>query len=151
MIRRATINDVDEVTSIMKDPDVWPHICDDRHVDRDTFSACDFLENEEVYALLDTDVVFLVWPFNHVAYEVHAHTRKRARGQNAKDRFREVVDYMFDNTRCEKLVSFVPTLYPNVIIWGVFIGWKKEGRLIKAYKKNGQLYDLIIFGICKEN
>jgi hypothetical protein len=148
MIRRCTIDDIENVHRILKHPDIWDAIADDG-ASKEDFDMTPVLENENTYVLLPhEDILFLIFPVNAITWDIHINALKEARGEAHRVSI-EVLEYMFTQTPCQKIIAYIAEIFPTVIRHTIKCGLGQEGCLIGSYLKNGEIYNQHILGITK--
>ena len=146
---RYGIKDIEAVERIFKDPEIYERISDDGSPDLVDFDIKPALEHELFYFLSPhPDMVFQYSPLNAIMFEVHANVLKESRNL-ALPKAIETVEYMFENTDCEKIVAYTPDKFKDVLAFCLKVGFLKEGFLTKAYLKNGEIYDINVMGLRK--
>ena len=85
---------------------------------------------------------------NDVTIEVHINVIPEFR-HNAKEFAGLAVQWLWDNTRCQKLVAEIPEIFPDVINFTKKFGFKPEGVNSLSYMRNGVLYDQYYFGLVR--
>ena len=154
MIRRATIKDLEAVNRVMKHPDVYPHTWHDGRVPVEQFTAKNLLLcAPPVHVLIDDQDSFVATftPDNNIMWVVHDNALPEVRGKYARDAGRAMLDWMFTNTPCLKVIGRTPYTNPRARMFAQMVGFTIEGRLKNAYMLNGKLYDMWVVGICKED
>jgi RimJ/RimL family protein N-acetyltransferase len=84
---------------------------------------------------------------NAVTYEIHFYLLPEHRGKFFRKFVREGIAWMFDNTPCRKVVGM--TIQNFDAICGD-AGMVREGCFARAFLKDGRLYDMNLYGVCKE-
>jgi len=90
----------------------------------------------------------VVW-HSPVLAEIHTCLLPSAWGQRAKTAAREAVQWLFDNSGVERVFTQVPETNRLAQRFAVAAGMAQFGRNPKAFKKNGQLTDLILLGLSR--
>lgn len=154
VIRRATLADADAVNRVMKHPDVYPHTMYDGKVSVEKFDAKDLLRHPPpIYVLIDdTDsFVGILVPENSIMWVAHDNALPEIRGKHAVQICKAMVQWMFNNTPCKKIIGYTPETNKRARVFAQICGFKLEGRIKNAHPLNGKLYDLHVVGISKEN
>ena len=143
-------HDMNIVTHIMAHPSIYPYVSDDGCPDAEDYEAID---NEALYYLLvldnDENVLglFLIHPHNTILYEIHTCLLSSCR---EKDKAAQVVlDWIFKNTPCEKLMTHVPDFNRPALLYAERAGLMREGINRLSFLKNGRLHDQILLGITR--
>lgn len=149
LIRLERTYDFELIRSIITHPRLYPHIASDFHP-----KACDFQPNtsEAIHYLLAQDgeeicgLCIAHWIHTPVTYEIHHAILPSA--WDRTDAIGEAFEtWLFQNTLCETAVGFTPACNKLACRYAVRRGLVESGRIPNGYKKNGKLYDLIIY--CK--
>jgi len=155
-IYRCDLNDLKIVDAIHRHPSVYPWIIDDMYSDNepDGFTNYHALINPDNYYLsfwyegLPAGV-FSFFPINLITYEGHIAILPKFRGKTALKASLRVINWMFENTACRKIVCMIPTYNLKAMTLITRLGFQKEGFLYRSFKKNGVLYNQHIVGINK--
>lgn len=128
-------------------PYVWRNSYDDamKNVDPELFFPP---MNGMLYVRAGDYGLFVCDPRNSIMYEVHTMLLPLARGM-AVDISRGAIEWVFENTKCLKLITSVPSY--NVLAKRLSIksGMKLIGNNEKSFLKDGILYDQYIYGLSK--
>jgi len=148
---RCTIKDKDRINDIFTDISVWDSISDDGcDDDIKTKIAETFLYNPNVYILNPMpNAVFVLIPQNAITYEVHTAIKQESRGRVGFKAGRDAIKWMFENTGCQKLISWVPEFNRSALVFASMNGFDIEGTSKKSFLKNGELFDQILVGLTK--
>jgi RimJ/RimL family protein N-acetyltransferase len=155
-IRRATIDDRDFIKDVYDMPGMIKYLTDDNCPD-DMKDQIDMILNTPViYALIselnDTKTgLWLFFPWNYTTYELHVAILPEYRGQHSINSGIEAGMWMFGNTCCHKIVTTIPKPNYKAKYLAESVGMQQEGINRKSYMKNGILYDMYLYGICKED
>ena len=128
-------------------PEVWPHVSDDN------CSIQDFNPSNSMTYLLVEDEgermgFFGLSAINTICYEIHTTMLPKAWGKTLKYT-KEVLDWIFANTVCLKVVTFVPETNKKALNLALKTGLKIEGFIEKSFLKNGSLIGQHVLGINK--
>ena len=150
---RLGIKDIDLVIKIMGDSSVYSYITDDSCPESFTPEMAEtILNNPNDYVLSPNEyTIGLMTKENLVTYWVHTNILPEGRGKIAIKAALKGIKWMFDNTPCLKLNSWVPVFNRPAAVFAKQCGFKKEGLSEKSFMKNGKLYNQILFGLTKEN
>jgi RimJ/RimL family protein N-acetyltransferase len=94
--------------------------------------------------------MYLIHPHNCVTYEIHTCLLPTAWGDKAKQAAKLVLNWIFQNTPCMKVITHVPETNALALRYAKRAGMVVEGNNRKSFLKNGQLLDQIQLGITKE-
>jgi RimJ/RimL family protein N-acetyltransferase len=144
--------DMDVVRNIMTHRRVYPHISDDGSLPADQFTPMD---NDAIVYLLARDEkaplgVFMLVPHNTVCYEVHTCMLPRAWGGVAIHAARTGTLWMFNHTKCRRIITNVPAYNTLAHRFAEECGMTQFGVNRKSFLKNGVLYDQLLLGLSKE-
>jgi len=130
-------------------PAIWPHVADDS-CSLDTYAP-------PINGVLWLEVVdeqslgmYLVHPHNCVTYEIHTCLLPVAWGAKAKQAGKLVLDWIFANTNCQKVVTQVPQTNALALRYAKRCGMVVEGNNRQSFLKDGQLLDMTQLGITKK-
>lgn len=155
MIQRCTIRDLDFVNYVIRHPTVYPTVCDDMSPPPQEFNIEPILALSEAYILTTnphTVFVFIPTTISRIVFDVHANIiAPEGRGKAGYQSAAEALGYMFSETICRKIITFIPSLYPNTLRFAVTSGLKNEGLIEKAFLKGDDLHDVHICGITKKD
>ena len=139
------------IYSILKDPDIWADISDD-YSDIAKFQIDPKLDGYyflAVWSGMTCIGLYILHPFNNVTLEIHANILPAHREKCAKDSAKAVLQWIdeYIPERYQKLIARIPECYPHVYHFTLNNGFNDEGRLVKAYQEDGELYDIHILGL----
>lgn len=138
------------VEAIITHPAIYGVISDDGAPDQ---SECSIPNLNRIYALLVEDGgvggCYLVWPQNSFTLEIHTCLLPNCRGKKAAKAARLVLDWVFSNTACEKLITQVPAFNRAALIYARRAGLKDEGVNRASFKKDGVMHDQYLLGITR--
>jgi len=147
-VKRCGIEDLDLINKILRHPDVYESITDDFSPPVDEFTAEDMLRNPNIYVLMRSGVeLHMFFPWNSLTFEAHVITLKPGRGNSVLKGAVYVGDYMVEHTKCRKLVSLIPPLYPRAMLYAEKLGFLKVGMVDDCHIRNGRVYPKIIYTI----
>jgi len=155
MIERLSVNDVDAVNALVKNPDIYSDVTDDASGKMEDFDASYLLENPSIYMLGRHNGkgilgMMIFGALNGITYHTHICMGASCRGKDAVGCAQDSIAWMFENTKCRKLVAFVPGHRKTVKMIARAIGFEREGVLKNSFLKDGELMDEVIYGIEKE-
>ncbi len=136
------------IASILAHPTILPHISDDNTkmnslVHPNLFWITVY-DGEELLGL------FLSHPHNSVTYESHTCLLPNAYGTRAVQAAHEYINWMFQWTECQKLITNVPEYNKLALRFARKVGGVLEGVNRESYLKNGTLMDQYVLGITKK-
>lgn len=139
------------VQEILTDDSVWPHICEDGMDGLKARIAEMYLPEERYYVLCPAPgVLLLATPFSSVALIGHVAVSKDARGADAARAAMSAYRWIFANTAYTKIIGIPSVSNKLACMFAAITGMKPEGRISQAFRKNGELHDMLVFGITKE-
>lgn len=140
--------DVGLIHRIMTDPEMWATVAEDGQ------HPMDYLPNVQGEAWLlayDEQAVYGVYrvhAVNSVTCEIHAQVVPQHREKHALETGRLALEWIYNNApQYQKVVCWVPAIYPNVRGFAEKFGFKLEGTNTESYIKNGRLQDQWLLGI----
>lgn len=107
MIRRT--NNIDEINSVLKHPDIWPNIADD-DVDIEEFLPP---IADDMHYLFSDGILFILHPEGD-ALQIHANVIKDKRSE-AKQAANDALFYGFNVLGAESIIAKIPDKYANVV------------------------------------
>ena len=143
---------IDIINSIMLHPDVLESIKDD-HSEAMNFDqlAEMVLRSPQTIMLHPADgILFMLTPRTLTLFEVHTMIVPKARGIKAVEATKRATQWVFANTPCEKIITYVPEFNRPAKIFAKKMGMVDEGICTKSFKRNGKLIDQWVLGLEKE-
>lgn len=145
------IDNIDLIKETMLKPYIWPHIHDD------TTSSDDFVPAEPVdgwimyLGVFDDDYCgfFLVVRKNSITYEIHTVLEKWCRGSRAIQAAKAVVEWIFDNTDCQRLVTEIPEGNIPAERLAINAGLSQYGLNEHSFKLDNVVKSVKLYGITK--
>lgn len=146
MIRRCTINDLSAVNFVLKHPSVYESSAHDFSVPVSEFTAERLLNSPLVYVLMDEDNSFVAVLVNEngILFTVHQNCLPKVRGKKAVGICKEMLEWMFKNTTCQRIVGYVPEPNRPALLFAKWVGFKVRDKWENSYQKGGKLYSLIV-------
>lgn len=123
----------------------------DDGVQNDADTAQRVLEDPRYIALMPhKNAAFIFMAVNYIMYEMHVaiiegDTRKKGL-QHAVESSR----WMFQNTPCQKIITYIPEYHLRALMFAKVCGMKKEGTLKDSFLVDGKLHDLVVLGATKD-
>lgn len=89
---------------------------------------------------------------NQSTLEAHVHILPEFRNEHSQNSIIKVYGWLIENCGDEivKFIAKIPSIYPNVLKFCLINGFKHEGINRKSYLKNGNLHDIDMVGITRE-
>lgn len=150
-IRRT--RDYADVFAIARDPWIWPAWSGGQ---RTPPAECPIpVAPQREYWLIASDSKgpFGVVRYEHrskVAIEGHFGFRRRAWGERAKVAGEMAIEWLFTGTPYLKIVGFTPACNRAALRYNERLGFVPEGLCTKAHLYDGEIVDLVMFGLTKE-
>lgn len=144
--------DYELIRQIMINPAIYPYISDDGTPEPWLFKP---IESSQFYYLLvlDNDNIvlglFLVHPHNIAMYEIHTCLLPHCRGKMADEAGKLVLEWIFENTPCQKVMTHVPEYNRSALKYAERAGMQIEGVNRLSFQKLGQLHDQVLLGITR--
>jgi hypothetical protein len=146
-----TLADADVANRIIHHPEVYPDMCDDYADPAHTQLGRYLLQQETLYLLHpNAYTIFCFAPRTLTLFEVHTMIEPAGRGAEAVFAAREALKWLFENTTCAKVITYVPFFNRKARIFARKVGLVDEGVCTKSFKKDGTLHDQWVLGIEKE-
>lgn len=148
---RLGIDDLDLVHSIMKHPDVFPYIKDDRSPSAEDFSAAEALASPVLYFLNPAPgCLFIFYPFvSSTMFEGHTCVVPESRGRVAIQAGKDVIQWMFSNTACEKIVGFFAEDNRRALLGANHMGLRRTHVVTGGMRRDGQKINLVMVEVDK--
>lgn len=138
--------DADLIKSILSDPELFSRIADDGITapSEIQINLVDniFLVNEKMTG------IFIFHPFSSMCAWFHVNIQKHDRANSIPDA-KDAINWAFDHDM-EKLICSIPECFPRAVTFVEKLGFKLEGVITKSIKKNGNLYNQVIYGLEKQ-
>ena len=129
---------------------IWPYVSDDGS-DFENYTPP--IEGVLWVQVLEKGVCLGVYMFhqhNSITYEIHTCLLPQAWGSKSKQAGKLVLDWIFENTPCQKLITQVPQTNSLALKYAKQCGLVVEGNNRQSFLKNGQTIDQIQLGITKK-
>ena len=142
---------VDIANDIIKHESIFNTIADDYGKESIGLDLASILLNSNCLVLNPRkDCLFLLVPSTLTLYEVHTMIKESARGINAIEATLEAATWVFNNTKCEKIITHVPSFDRPAKIFALKCGMKLIGNNTKSFLKDNILHDQWLLGLEKE-
>lgn len=141
MIER--VYDKKKITEIVKT------MFDDVVEDGTLFKCFDLDVNGDCWLSVDDyNGLFHIKPFNRTTLDLHCYIPEKNR-VNAKNMTLKVLKWIKGESPSmyKKIITQVPSIYRHIKIFVLSVGFEQEGSYKDSFLKNGQLYDLNLFGM----
>jgi RimJ/RimL family protein N-acetyltransferase len=154
MIRKAIDEDKNLLNEIYSHEAVWPWIKDDNVTEEFRYKLGEMIfDTTKSNSIILTDgkfISFWLKPMNSICYEVHTAVTPDGRGQYAIDIGEQAINWMFDNTNCRKIISYIPVDNRAATLFSLKCGFKKEGLITDSFLKDGKIINQHIVGRAKK-
>lgn len=147
-------DNADLVRKILTVPKLYDVITEDNSPPRDEFQP--IMHPDVIYLLAVRDKkvlgVFVVHPLNRTVAVGHANFLPNQWGEREQNKQigQAALQWVWDNTEYQKIVTTVPVIYKHVLAYTQRIGMKREGMMRKSHLKHGELHDQYYMGISRE-
>ena len=135
----------DEILSVLSSPEVKRWIGDDFTREKFHEYNPEYLYLKVVFSGKNVGIFALV-PRGSIEYEGHTAFLKEAWG-NTLEPTLEAINWIFTNTRCEKITGRTPADNKKAIAYNIRAGFMIEGLNRKSVYRNGKLIDQVYFGM----
>lgn len=144
--------DEELIKKIVTHKAVWGFVSDDGS-DKENYKPA---IHESFYWLLvrDKDEVlglYFLHPQNYICYEIHTCLLPAAWGEKSREAAKQVLSWMFSNTICMKVITYIPDDNEKAFFYAKRAGLEQEGINKRSFMKNGKLLDQKVLGITKED
>ncbi len=143
----------DDLLRIMRHPDVWPWITDDGLRDPNALRIPDAMLSDMIYAVcVDSEPVgFAMFePRSTALCEFHGALLPEWRGAVGMRLGRMAIRRFWQDFGVDKLVALCPQGNRAGQRMNAALGFAREGLMTRAYRRDGRLEDLIVFGMSRE-
>ncbi len=148
-IRLFRTHDTALIRDIVTHPSIYTRMADDYAPPREEYVPPS--PDAAVFVAVEVDgAVKGVWvlvPQSHVLWEVHTALLPEIWGTTAKLAAPMLLDWVWQNTACQRLFTVVPQYARATRKFAMHAGMEECGVHERAYMKDGELQDLIIMGI----
>lgn len=137
------------VREVMTHPRVYPWIGDDGSPAREEFRPNDHPALWYVLAFDGEDLLglWLFVPLNAITWEAHTCLLPGHGFRRGRQAGKEVIEWLWANTPCERLVTSVPTYNRAALQFAKAAGMQEYGRNPQSFLKDGRRHDQILLGI----
>lgn len=138
-------NDKALIMSVLSAPGICEHICEgDASLD-------EVPEAQYLAGWADDECVGVVMmcPISSRLFDVHIHCLPEHRKLHAFDFGMSAINWIWQNTNCQKMVAQIPFCNENVLKFALLVGFKVEGINRKSWLKNGVLNDSWYVGLVR--
>ena len=152
MVTVERTHDMEAVKRAITHPRVYPALVDDFSPPAESFTP---IEHDAILYLavrVDGNAagVFMLVPVNGCTMEIHTALLPQAWGANGTLAQKALLDWVWDNTQCERLITQVPAYNTLARRYAERAGLTVYGVNPRSFKRNGQLHDIVLLGISKD-
>jgi len=146
------IYDIALIEATMKKPYIWPYIHDD------LCNIDDFYPAQPISGIIDYLGVFIKEEYcgffmlvreNFATYEIHTILEKNCRGEMAIKAANLVIEWIFNNTQCIRLVTKIPESNACAEKLASACGMTIYGINPDSFSINGAIQTMKLYGISK--
>lgn len=147
------LTDLQLIKSIITHGSIWPYVHDDLVENKEDFYISppvkDFIyylgvkDNKQIVGL------FMLNRCNSVTYEIHTCLLKAGRGEAAIQHAKDVVEWIFNNTQCQRLITQVPENNSPAYRLALAAGLTQYGLNENAFKLKNKLQSIKLLGISR--
>lgn len=151
-ITAMPIDDVGLIAETIRHPRIWPSVSDDGSGSPDQFTPT-VSESITYLGMFESGQflgLFMLHPHNSICWEVHTCLLPAAWGKTANLCAALCIEWIFENTECQRLITNVPEDNSLAKRLAASVGMTKFGINPKSFLKNGIALDQIMLGISKE-
>lgn len=137
------------IREVMTHPDMFATVAEDG---QDPGDYTPDVQGSCWLAMRDDDELVALYQLqqrNAVTLEIHAQVLHQHRKEYSGATGKAALQWILDNTDAEKVIAWVPEIYPNVRSFTESQGFQIEGVNRKSYLKNGKLHDQTLLGITR--
>ena len=144
--------DEGRAAEVLLHPEVAPFLFDEGWAWPNSEAIADTLSDPRKFFLMPRPgMLLLARKLAHSIFEVHQAAIPEVRGPEVVRAGREAVRWLFENVpECHKLVGLTPTWNIHAIASASRVGFLIEGRLHKAAAWRGQMCDVAVLGLTRE-
>jgi RimJ/RimL family protein N-acetyltransferase len=150
-MRIEPIDDMELIEQTMKRPYIWPHIHDDT-VSLNEFEPVAPMHGWLMYLGVFDDKYcgfFLLARKNSITYEIHTVLEKWCRGEKAVNAAISVIEWIFNNTECQRLVTEIPDGNVPAERLAINAGMQQYGLNPHSFKIDNVIKSIKLYGITK--
>lgn len=139
------------IKALVCDPAIFPHVSDDFYKTPESWQPT---QSEDVIYLLAKDSVGLFGfgiflPLTWACYQAHMGFLPRSYGAQAIASFKEMLTWMWANSKARRLVGEIGSDNRRAIQFAVRAGFEKYGVNQKSRLRGGEMRDQVCLGISK--
>lgn len=153
-IRIERMDDISSVAGTMTHPRVYPHVSDDFSPAPGDLANCLHPVDSVFYlAAYDGEEylgLFFLHQHNSVMYEVHTCLLPNAWGGRSVDAAKACAAWMFENTPCQRIVTYVPVDNVLALRLARNSGMQQIGINHDSIMRGGKLVSQHMLGLSKE-
>ena|ERR1044072_7671360 len=151
MISFTRTHDMDMVRMIISHPKIYSRVADDGMPPAEQFEPT---QHEALWYILIEDEagplgLFLLVPHSTVMLEIHTYLLPSAWGEKAKKIAREMAEWLWSQTSCCSLITYVPRFNRLALRFAQAAGMKIKATVPKSFLKHEQLHDQILLTLSR--
>jgi hypothetical protein len=131
------------ITECITNPVIWDACSDDGCGDPDLFFL--MMDKNTIWVRVEDYGVFMLHAHNHTLFECHTMLLPKAHGK-AVGIGKEALKWAFENTSAERIITSIPDDNVLALRLARKVGFLQYGVNVNAWKKNGQMHDLLMLG-----
>jgi hypothetical protein len=113
--------------------------------------ATPVLEDPKLIVLMPhKNTAFIFIGVNHIMYEMHVAIIEGDTRKNGVKHAISAARWMFNNTPCQKLITYVPEVHDRSIMFAKVCGMEQKAVLQDSLLKNGKLENLVLLDATKD-
>ena len=144
--------DAELIKKIFLHPKIWPYVGDDYAPDPKNWEPP--INDNVIYILVkdgSEDLGLVIFhPENAVCWESHICMLPIAYGEKTKLAVLGSLRWMWDNTKCQRIIGRIPVFNTLAIACAINTGFTKFGLNPASFMKDGKLHDMVLVGVSKE-
>ena len=147
------IHDLEQIKSVITQPYIWPYVHDDMVQDSKDYAPIEPIDGIIDYlGVFDGEEfkgIFVLMQINFITFEIHTALLKSCRGKAAVIAANAVVDWIFNNTQCKRLITQIPENNLPAELLAQSAGMKEYGFNPDSFQLAGEIYSLKLYGVTK--
>lgn len=142
------------VRKVLTDPGIYDHMTDDFAPAREEFEVNQHpaIRYVRVYDGFDLLGLFCLFPENEICWAAHVALYRGLHPEKTRQIGRELVEWLWANTPCRRLVASVPACNRAAVRYGLDpegMHLERYGVNERSFKKHGKLWDQVLMGRSK--
>jgi hypothetical protein len=142
------------VRQVLTDPEIYDYMTDDFAPAREEFQVNTHsdIRYVRVYDGFDLLGLFCLFPENQICWAAHVALYRGLHPEKARRIGRELVEWLWENTPCRRLIASVPASNWAAVRYGLDaqgMNLEPYGMNSKSFLKHGKLWDQMLMGRSK--